>query len=262
MKIKLIATDLDDTLMRPDRGISEFTVSVFDRCRKLGMLTCFLTARSAKASAQSARLISPDYMVTCGGALCLFGDETLFEVILARDEANEIISFCKTLPSMQSIQAETAERNYYIDNAELTGMTGDYAHVKYYDFNFPLSCGVYKLMARIDDERDRRALIKQFPNARIYNYVGGTTCFIASKAATKLRGLEIVAMHAGISLGEIAAFGDDTGDVDYLAACGYGVAVENAVAAAKSAAKYMCGPNSDDGVARWLEENCLKRSPN
>ena len=33
MNVKMIVTDLDGTLLRTDKTISEYTVSVFERCR-------------------------------------------------------------------------------------------------------------------------------------------------------------------------------------------------------------------------------------
>ena len=54
-----------------------------------------------------------------------------------------------------------------------------------------------------------------------------------------------------------AAFGDDVNDVEMVRNCGTGVAVDNAIDAVKAAAKYACGNNEDDGVAKWLEQHIL-----
>ena len=259
MEIKLIAADLDDTLMRPDRSISDYTADVLRRCQKdLGIPVCFVTARSLKASERAIFIASPDYLVTSGGALCLYGEEVLLEVPFPKADANEIIRFCKSLKSVRRFQAETVSGDYYVCDDGVRHDLTDYGHAQYYDFNNELEEDVYKLIIGIADDSDRRTLASIFPNARIYNYVGGENCFIASNKATKLRGLEIVAEHAGVGLGNVAAFGDDVGDADYLGACGYGVAVANSVPAAKQAARFICGPNSDDGVARWLEESLLR----
>ena len=44
-KIKLIATDLDNTLLRRDKTVSEYTADVFQRIRNRGILIAFATAR-------------------------------------------------------------------------------------------------------------------------------------------------------------------------------------------------------------------------
>ena len=55
----------------------------------------------------------------------------------------------------------------------------------------------------------------------------------------------------------LVAFGDDINDLEMVKNCGIGVAVENAIDDVKAAAKYICGTNDNDGVAKWLEEHIL-----
>ena len=56
------------------------------------------------------------------------------------------------------------------------------------------------------------------------------------------------------TLAEIVAFGDDTNDVEMVAACGMGVAVANAVAEVKAVADQVTLSNDEDGVARVLTQ--------
>jgi hydroxymethylpyrimidine pyrophosphatase-like HAD family hydrolase len=39
--------------------------------------------------------------------------------------------------------------------------------------------------------------------------------------------------------------------------CGIGVAMENGLEEIKNNAKYICGKNNEDGIAKWIEENIL-----
>ena len=55
----------------------------------------------------------------------------------------------------------------------------------------------------------------------------------------------------------LVAFGDDMNDLEMIKNCGTGVAVENALDEIKNVAKYICGTNNDDGVAKWLEKYML-----
>ena len=49
MNNKMIVTDLDDTLLRRDKTISEYTASVFYRCRKADIKIIYATARPVRA---------------------------------------------------------------------------------------------------------------------------------------------------------------------------------------------------------------------
>lgn len=83
---------------------------------------------------------------------------------------------------------------------------------------------------------------------------------ITPKGTSKKIALEKLLAHKfpEIHLKQVAAFGDNFNDVDLLEGVGYGVAVENARAAVKKAARYQTGHHKEDGVASWLETFILK----
>jgi hydroxymethylpyrimidine pyrophosphatase-like HAD family hydrolase len=80
---------------------------------------------------------------------------------------------------------------------------------------------------------------------------------IMNKNARKRNAVIALATEFGVSLAEVAAFGDDYNDIEMLRECGAGVAVANAIDEAKAAADYICDANDNDGVAKWLERNVL-----
>jgi HAD superfamily hydrolase (TIGR01484 family) len=80
---------------------------------------------------------------------------------------------------------------------------------------------------------------------------------VMNKDARKINAVSTVAAEFGISLSDVAAFGDDYNDIEMLRDCGIGIAVENAINEAKAVANYICGDCDNDGVAKWLEENVL-----
>ena len=69
--IRLLVTDLDGTLLRPDKTISDYTVSVLQRCRNAGILTAFATARSLPSAAPYLSRFLPDVFIGYGGAFTM-----------------------------------------------------------------------------------------------------------------------------------------------------------------------------------------------
>jgi len=59
----------------------------------------------------------------------------------------------------------------------------------------------------------------------------------------------------------VTGFGDNLNDLPMFMACDVRVAVENAKSEVRAAADYICGPNDDDGVVRWLEGAYRRVSP-
>ena len=52
MNIKLIVTDLDNTFLRHDKTVSDYTVQVFQHIRNRGILIAFATARDFRVTIQ------------------------------------------------------------------------------------------------------------------------------------------------------------------------------------------------------------------
>lgn len=55
----------------------------------------------------------------------------------------------------------------------------------------------------------------------------------------------------------MAAFGDDSNDVEMLKMCGKGITVANAVPETIAAADEITLSNDEDGVAHWLKMNYI-----
>ena len=70
---------------------------------------------------------------------------------------------------------------------------------------------------------------------------------------TKASGMEVFLRHYGIDRSRSMAFGDGGNDVEMIRHAGVGVALGNAVDAAKRAADYVTATVDDDGVLRALQ---------
>lgn len=76
---------------------------------------------------------------------------------------------------------------------------------------------------------------------------------LSSPGVTKATGLAAVAAELGVAAADVIAFGDMPNDVPMLRWAGCGVAMANAHPAALAAADEVTGPNSEDGLAMVLE---------
>ena len=76
---------------------------------------------------------------------------------------------------------------------------------------------------------------------------------LSAPGVTKASGLTVIAQHLGVAAANIIAFGDMPNDVPMLTMAGHGVAMGNAHPEAIAAADEVAEANSDDGVARVLE---------
>ncbi len=104
-----------------------------------------------------------------------------------------------------------------------------------------------------------RELPEQFPTLAVTSSVP-FNIELNSKAATKGRALESLCALLGIAPAETLAFGDGSNDISLLCAAGCGVAMANASEAVKAAADRVTLSNNADGVAAVIEEELGMRN--
>lgn len=99
----------------------------------------------------------------------------------------------------------------------------------------------------------RDELRVQFPQLDfVFPTLHGPFIDILPKGWSKGRAVEVLAEHLGLSLDEVAVFGDSENDVSMLEAVHHSVAVRNASEEAMAAANYRIGLSADDAVADAL----------
>lgn len=260
MNVRLVVTDLDSTLLRHDKTISEYTKSAFSQLRERNILIAFATSRSARASERFRALISPDINITDGGAIVTMGRKTLFRAAIDIDTATSILRDLKAHEEVLQITADSEE--HYFDSRPVdTSWSGwiDYADSIITDFSDPLPVAdVFKISPKVENAEAVHAIVSHYPAVDVMRFTGEDWYQIKSRKAGKHYAVLEVCKQLGIPMAEVVAFGDDTNDIEMLRVCGMGVAVANAISEAKSVANFVCGSNEEDGVARWLEENVLQ----
>ena len=91
INIKMIVTDLDDTLLRRDKTVSEYTSDIFRRCQKAGIKTAFATARGHPEKVAPMELF--DGRIMCNGAVMIADGETYRQTI-PYHEARPLLLAC------------------------------------------------------------------------------------------------------------------------------------------------------------------------
>ena len=82
MPIKMIVTDLDGTLLRTNKSISQYTASVFLRCHDNGTILVYATARPIRAVAMLDLGIRNDAAIYHNGAVIAIEVETIWTILL------------------------------------------------------------------------------------------------------------------------------------------------------------------------------------
>ena len=258
--IKMIITDLDGTLLRADKTISEYTKKVLLHCRKLGIKIAFATARTENSSKRFVSAILPDAIISNGGALARCGDATVYSCAITQETANCLLRDCVESPDVGYITVETVKGDYFVNHPfdPNSFVWRDYRHGKHNDFLQGVGCDVYKLAVEFYDTKSAYQIAANYPDIGMIGYTGENWFSFHHKDVTKWNAINHLIEYMGISVNEVAAFGDDYNDIDMLQKCGIGVAVANAIDEVKSVANYICGTNDNDGIAKWIEQYIIQ----
>jgi Cof subfamily protein (haloacid dehalogenase superfamily) len=243
--IKMIVTDLDNTLLRRDKTISGYTVDVLRRVRERGTLLAFATARSLDGSREYRDLLNPDGDVVTGGCLVFVGGQLLRRCYMPMPQGAALLRELCENPFTESVSARSLDAAY--SNIPREGRT-------FVDFKSEIPDKLLHCSCHIDDPAFMERLAARYPEFLILKDSTDSSFYdVNPKDATKLSGVKALAEHFGILLSEVAAFGDDYNDVEMLRGCGLGIAMRNAIEECKAAADEACGDCDEDGVAGWLE---------
>lgn len=262
MDYKLIAIDLDDTLLRNDLTISERAKKAIQAAMNKGVLVTFATGRMYCSALPYALDLGLDLpLITYQGGLVKYADgRQVYHRPIELKVAHEVIEFGK--PSGIHINAYINDELFM---EEATHWGKHYATVVKAPINFAeLPKGIRQDPTKIlfiaeSDELDELALklAERFP--RVINITKSKDTFleVSHPKATKGNALRELTETLSIKREQIIAIGDNMNDLDMINYAGCGVAVANGVQALKEAADLVAKSNDDDGVAEVIEDLVL-----
>lgn len=264
MKPHLIAIDLDGTLLKDNKTISERTLNTINHVRKLGHHVMIATGRPFRASHiyyQQMRLNTP--IVNYNGAYVHHPKDAAwgtFHSPLELNVAQQIIDTCDKY-NIKNIMAQVKDdvflQNY--DEAIMEFITFgnpkiEIGHVRENLKTETTSILIHSKEEEIDSIRHQ--LAKEVGNYIEHRTSGSpwNIIEIIKAGINKAVGVKKVADTYKIPHERIIAFGDEDNDLEMLKFAKYGVAMGNAINELKSAAFDVTVSNEEDGLAQYLEK--------
>lgn len=269
MSIKLIAIDMDGTLLTPQNQISPAVKSAIAAARAKGVHVVLATGRPfigvAPYLAQLDLQQEGCFCITNNGALvqratdgeCVaqttlsFDDYLYFEGLARKLNVHfHALDFNFVYTANKDISA------YTVHESNLTGMPLRYRAVEEMDrsMRFP------KLMI-IDEPPVLDRAIARLPAEAFEHYTllksAEFYLEILDKRVNKGEGVKMLAEHLNISPENIMTMGDQENDLAMINYAGIGVAMGNAIDTVKKASQFVTKTNAEDGVAYAIEKFVL-----
>lgn len=268
-KYKLVAIDMDGTLLNSKSEITPYTSKVLDAVSEEGIYVVFVTGRILPGVKIYPQIMEKNkWVIGCNGAYTVnTGLNTIsFDNPLPGDICYKIIKILKsnsviyqyfTFDHIVGEKIEKRMRYYYEVNSRLPEESR--IRLRIVDdglVSIQKEKRVYKLLLNIDDEEEFIRIKNQIDDighVSIYN-TGKGMYDLMNIGVSKGAALERLAGQLEISREAVIAFGDSQNDISMLEFAGTGVAMGNAGEEVKRIADCAADTCDHDGVARKLIE--------
>lgn len=249
--MKAIITDLDRTLLRTDKTVSEYTYTILKKCHDKGILLMAATARPERAVLTYHDQIGFDAITTLNGARIILPYHNVIENGIAPFSAESILKKVIHIPGLV-LSMETGKGIF--SNIPIP----EWNAVVFNEFPaLPTESIIFKILIS-SEGNDIQQEVKTALTPDTYMTVAeGKLIQIMSTASTKWNGIRTMLNAVGIGEDEAVYFGDDIDDIESIKNCGVGVAVSNAIDEVLEVADFITESNDMDGAARYIEKNIL-----
>ena len=260
--IRLIATDMDDTLLDASSSLTPRTLSALQQAISAGAMLSLSSGRMPESMLPFAEGIGVNApMILFNGALIY--DHRTDEILYSNPiPAETALAVAKMIESMGIYLQIYPGKGYYCHRrCEHTDRYEASIRVPCTELGVPVSQwmtgGMIKMLAIATPEvidSLQAKLRAAFPIGVNFMKSKAHYLEIVAEGVDKGSAIKVLAEKLNLSTDEIMAFGDGQNDATMLAAAGLGVAMENAVPECKAAAKRIAPRSTEDGVAQVIEE--------
>ncbi len=259
MAIKLIAADLDGTLLTSKRRFPHGLFSLIGQLRQRGVRFAPASGRQYYNLWELFAPISEELVyISENGAMVCDGAEILSFDAMPQDEVVRVVQTARELEGVSAILA-CRDGGFYenkTDGVFLENMAFFYARRRYTPDLLAIArnepvCKVALFCSRHAEDRVL-PVFRAFEKTSQVALSGADWIDFMRPGMNKGVAIGALCQSMGISPDECMAFGDYLNDLELLQSVGQSYAMENGHDALKAAAKYIAPSNDDDGVCRTI----------
>ena len=260
---KIVASDLDGTLLTSDHQILPFTQQILTQLHQQGKHFIFATGRHHVDVGKMRDILGiPAYMITSNGACVHNSDnEMIFQQYMSTDIVSQILALVK---NDQEMLINIFRKDDWLVNRKEEKLKFGKGHFSYdfFDLSNPPTEQVVKLFFIREDKNHEKLVVWEDKIAAMFGDQVNITfsspyCLeVMAKGVSKGHALDEIAQMLGYQLKDCIAFGDGMNDVEMLTMAGKGVVMGSAHHKVKAALpdNEVIGSCNDQSVAHYIED--------
>ncbi|GGM30265.1 5-amino-6-(5-phospho-D-ribitylamino)uracil phosphatase YcsE [Paraliobacillus quinghaiensis] len=240
--IRMIALDMDGTVLDTEMNISKKNEQAIKRAIDQGVEVVFATGRHCVTCTPYAEALGVNYMITVnGGEIWTTDGELIARQSLAQTAVKKYKEiYDKYTPWTWLVSPEKVWRNEIPEN---------------FDDQEWLKFGI-----DTTDDAIRAAILEELSSETTIELSNSslTNIEINAMGINKAQSIEKICERIGINMDQVMAVGDSLNDIKMIQHAGLGVAMGNAQEEVKKVADWVAPHHTEDGVSEAIEYWVLK----
>jgi Cof subfamily protein (haloacid dehalogenase superfamily) len=270
LPIRLVALDIDGTLIGEDLLLRDRTVAAIRAARHRGVSVSLVTGRMSTSAIVFARELGlTDPIVAYQGALIRAlppdGDDRLGRLLhhrpLAVKSAREVVTWAQSVglePHVNHLERFVirADDPRAEDYSSFLGSRAEIVPDLLAWLRHPVS----KILAVSVEPMSEAILVdarRRFAGRAAVTISHPRFLEFLAPGVSKAEGVRHLARRAGVPMANVLAIGDNFNDLEMLAAVGHGAAMPSAPGPVRAAARYIAPPLAEEGAAQLIERLVL-----
>lgn len=270
MTYKLLALNIDGTIVRSNDRITKQTKDAIEYVKSKGVYVTLVTSRSFPSAKKIAKALKVDgYLITSDGSfVARSANDSLFVRRIKEERALQIVDVLERYECHIQIMNDSyclankvKQKNHLI--AKMTIGIGEqiFNPVTFVDsvseklMEKPLA--PHKINAQFFTEAEKEKAMTQLRKVVSGIQIietGSNSVDMISVGVSKAKGLQKLGDRLGISSNEMVAIGVNDQDKDMITQVGLGVAMGNATRSVREVADWVTRTNEQDGVSYMIKE--------
>lgn len=260
---KLVAIDLDETLLSPKKEISQQNIDAIKRAQQAGAKVIIATGRPYfTAKKYLEQLDYDDLAIMYGGSLIIkYPSEEIIESHpLSDEQIKKTIDFAKR--NHMFIQTYDKDRILYEKREDIFDYYAKGNAVEGYEADIYNHDYEMCLKTLIIEEADKAEAVLEKARKEFDGELAVTKSSLRYiefnvLGISKAKALAKVAQYYGVKQEEVIAIGDNSNDESMIEYAGLGVSMGNGTEGLKKIANYICPTNAESGVAHVIRKFIL-----
>lgn len=269
MKYKLLAIDMDGTLLNSNNEVSSRTRLALEKAKSKGVYVVLSTGRILKSAISYARILElKNPIIACNGAVVVDENE---KIIHKRPIEMELVEKIAKIAMERKIYYHFYDETKFYSYIKVDEILKFYSEGNGY-FNIDIhifdsiselkdkNTNIYKFLFVDNDKNKLNSFRKELESLGNVSISSSWNNNLEAMGLNVSKGtaLEELCKKLNIDPKEVIAIGDSENDISMIRFAGLGVAMGNGNDDVKKNADYITDTNDNDGVAKVIEKFILE----